>query len=101
MGGPMKFYVVKVQLQNGDLRHPFTLFAKDDQTAQAAADEKLRDETVASIHIKAIHQLHLEFYGRQPDDQRGIVEHVDTTWSGPGPIQAIELFGSKKASASP
>jgi hypothetical protein len=91
----MKFYAVKVEQKDGSLRHPFTLFAPNDERALQRIEANLRDETVRSISFGAIDQMHLTFFKRALDDEQGLVEHTGITWSNPGPIQTIKLFGAK------
>ena len=87
------FYAGKVELIDGSMLHPITVYAASDEAALEAIEGTYRDETVARVHVALIDPVHEKGFGRHPDDRLGVVEHVSFTWSDPGPIHTVSLFG--------
>lgn len=89
----MQFFVVKVELKDGTLRPPFTLYARDQEAAQMAAEKAFRDEIVKDIQVGAIDRIHEKTFGRSEDDRLGLHEHISFRWTDPGPLRLVKWFG--------
>lgn len=89
----MKFYAVKVAEVTGRLSPVATLFADDDEAANAMATNWAPHDAL-SIRVASIHRMHESYFDRSEDDKLGVVSHPNITWSADGPINLVRLFGS-------
>jgi len=89
----VRLYLAKIKRPNGDLLHPVSLYAVDDEGARAIVETSGLLEEGSSFDIGWISEVHEEGLGRHRADHLGAKQHFEQTWSEDGPLRLIQPFG--------
>jgi hypothetical protein len=92
----MRFYAAKVVKPDGRRSKLITLFADNDKDAKQKVSESPLGHGADIIHVADLNPDAQGKFDRWLDDNNGVAEHNDYSFSDNGPINVFTLFGAQK-----